>query len=112
MVPPRWAGYATLAQPPKPTRLDVGSHAPRGVAGGRPRSPPSNPRNPDGKANIESFLRDSFGREMTHKVRDEAIGEDRFACVQECEYPNGNRVPAQILCQQRDGRVAPEAWDA
>jgi hypothetical protein len=52
---------------------------------------------------------------MTHKVRDEVIGEDRFACLEECEYPDGNRVVAQILCQLREGQVAREVltqtWD-
>jgi ketosteroid isomerase-like protein len=77
--------------------------------------PPKNPGRFEGRASIETMLRDVYGRDMTHRIRDEVIGDDRFACVEECQYPDGNRVFAQILCKLRDGKIEREelsqAWD-
>src|SRR5215211_5142179 len=56
------------------------------------RSPPSSPMMLEGKENIEPMLRDICGRDMTHEIGDEVIGDDRFAFTERCEYPDGNLV--------------------
>ena len=79
-------------------------------------NPPSKPQEFRGKGNVEEYLRDVYAREMTHQVSDEVIGEDRFAFIERCEYPDGTRVVAETMCELRDGEIAREvltqAWDA
>lgn len=77
--------------------------------------PPSSPEELQGKARIEELLRDVDGRDMTHKVEGQVIGEDRFSFIERCENPDGNRVVASGLCELRDGQIQREtvlqAWD-
>jgi ketosteroid isomerase-like protein len=77
--------------------------------------PPSSPDELRGKARIEEMLRDVYGRDMTHRVEGQVIGEDRFSFIERCEYPDGNRVVASGLCELRDGQIQREtmlqAWD-
>ena len=79
------------------------------------RSPPSSPMKFEGKEQIEPMVRDICGREMTHKVGDEVIGDDRFAYTERCEYPDGNLVFSAMVCDLRDGKIARQvglqAWD-
>lgn len=77
--------------------------------------PPSKPMRFDSKPEIEAMLRDISSREMTHQVGDPVIGEDRFAFIERCEYPDGTKVVAERLCETRDGMIVREvmtqAWD-
>lgn len=77
--------------------------------------PPSRPEERQGKGKIEEMLRDIYGRDMTHKVEGQVIGEDRFSFIERCEYPDGNRVIASGLCELREGQIQREtmlqAWD-
>ena len=61
------------------------------------------------------MIRDVCGREMTHEIRDEVIGTDRFAFTELCEYPDGNLVFSAMVCDLNDGRierqVGLQAWD-
>src|SRR5215210_5338683 len=79
------------------------------------RNPPSSPMTLEGKENIEPMLRDVCGREMTHTIGDEVIGDDRFAFTERCEYPDGNLVFSAMVCDLNDGRIARQvglqAWD-
>jgi hypothetical protein len=51
---------------------------------------PSSPYVLRGKEAISEYLRDVFGRDMTHRVESEVVGEDRVAFNVACEYPEGS----------------------
>ena len=78
-------------------------------------TPPSSPFVLRGKEEIAEYLRDVFGREMTHSIQNEVVGEDRLAFNVACEYPDGTRVLASENMQLRDGKVVRQvevvAWD-
>jgi ketosteroid isomerase-like protein len=78
-------------------------------------TPPSSPYVLRGKQEIAEYLRDVFGREMTHSIENEVVGEDRLAFNVACEYPDGTRVLASENVQVRDGKIARQievvAWD-
>jgi nuclear transport factor 2 (NTF2) superfamily protein len=76
---------------------------------------PSSPRVSRGKEEISEYLRDVYGREMTHRVEDEVVGENRVAFHEACEYPDGTRVLGAETLELRDGMIVRhvnvEAWD-
>jgi hypothetical protein len=76
---------------------------------------PSSPRVLRGKEEISEYLRDVCSREMTHRVENEVVGENRVAFTEACEYPDGIRVLTAMTLELRDGKVARqvniEAWD-
>jgi hypothetical protein len=78
-------------------------------------STPSSPMKLRGKGKIAEYLRDVFGREMTHRIENEVIGEERIAFNWACEYADGTRVLAAETCEVRDGKivrqVSVQAWD-
>ena len=76
---------------------------------------PSTPRVLRGKEEISEYLRDVCGREMTHRVENEVVGEGRIAFMEACEYPDGTRVLGAATLEVRDGKISRqvnvEAWD-
>lgn len=76
---------------------------------------PSSPKELHGKAEIAEMLRDVCSREMTHRIENEVVGEERVAFNEACEYPDGIRVLAATTLDLRDGRIVRqvnvEAWD-
>ena len=78
-------------------------------------STPSSPAVLRGKEEIGEYLRDVFSREMTHKVENEVVGEERIAFHEACEYPDGVRVLGAETIELRDGKIVRqvniEAWD-
>ena len=78
-------------------------------------STPSSPQVLRGKKEISEMLRDVCGREMTHHVEDEVIGEGRIAYNEACEYPDGTRVLGATTLELQDGKIVRqtivEAWD-
>ncbi len=78
-------------------------------------TPPSSPNVIRGKEAIAEYMRDVCGRDMTHRVEREVIGEDRIALNEACEYSDGTRVLAAITLDLRDGKIVRqvnvEAWD-
>ena len=76
---------------------------------------PSSPSVLKGKEEIAAYLRDVCGREMTHRVENEVVGEGRIAFMEACEYPDGTRVLGAGTLDVRDGKitrqVTVEAWD-
>jgi len=68
-----------------------------------------------GKEQIAEYLRDVCEREMTHRVEDEVVGENRIAFNEACEYPDGTRVLGAESLELRDGKIVGqvnvEAWD-
>jgi SnoaL-like domain len=78
-------------------------------------TPPSSPFVLRGKEEIAEYLKDVFGREMTHSIENEVVGEDRLAFNVACEYPDGTKVLASENMQLRNGKVVQQlevvAWD-
>jgi ketosteroid isomerase-like protein len=78
-------------------------------------TPPSSPYVLRGKEAIAEYLRDVFGRDMSHSIENEVVGEDRLAFNVACEYPDGTRVLASENLEVRDAKVVRQvevvAWD-
>jgi nuclear transport factor 2 (NTF2) superfamily protein len=78
-------------------------------------STPSSPQVLRGKEEIAEYLRDVFGREMTHRIDMEVVGENRIAFNEACEYPDGTSVLGAETLELRDGKIVRqvnvEAWD-
>ena len=78
-------------------------------------TPPSSPYVLRGKEAIAEYLKDVFGREMTHSIENEVVGEDRLAFNVACQYSDGTRVLASENIEVRDGKVVRQvevvAWD-
>ena len=78
-------------------------------------TPPSSPFELHGKEEIAEYLSDVFGREMTHRVENEVVGEERIAFNMACEYPDGSRVLAAENLEMREGKIVHQvevvAWD-
>ncbi len=79
------------------------------------RTPPSSPNVVRGKEAIAEYIEDVCGRDMTHRVEREVIGEDRIAFNEACEYSDGIKVLSAMTLEVRDGKivqqVSVEAWD-
>jgi hypothetical protein len=63
------------------------------------------PRTLSGRDEIEPMMRDVFGRDMTHEVREMVVGEDRLSYMVFCEYPDGTIVVGSTVCDLRDGQI-------
>jgi nuclear transport factor 2 (NTF2) superfamily protein len=76
---------------------------------------PSSPMALSGKEEVGEYLRDVFSREMTHRIVNEVVGEDRAAFNWACEYPDGTKVLAAKTVELREGKimrqVSVQAWD-
>ncbi len=79
------------------------------------RTTPSSPEVLRGKEAIAEYFADVCGRDMTHRVEQEVVGEDRIAFNEVCEYPDGIKVLAAQTLDLRDGKIVRqvnvEAWD-
>jgi ketosteroid isomerase-like protein len=78
-------------------------------------STPSSPMTLRGKQEVEEYLRDVFSREMTHRIENEVVGQERASFNWACEYPDGTKVLAAETVELRDGmivrQVSVQAWD-
>ena len=78
-------------------------------------TPPSSPRELNGKEEITEYLRDVCGRTMTHHIENEVIGAERVAFNEACEYPDGTKVLTAMTLDLRGGKISRqvnvEAWD-
>jgi ketosteroid isomerase-like protein len=78
-------------------------------------STPSSPQVLHGKEQIAEYLADVCGRDMTHRVENEVVGQNRIAFNEACEYPDGLRVLGAVTLEVRDGQIVRqvnvEAWD-
>ena len=76
---------------------------------------PSSPEVLRGKEAIAERLEDVCGRDMSHRVEDEVVGQDRIAFNEACEYPEGFKVLAAQTLEVRDVKIVRqvnvEAWD-
>lgn len=79
--------------------------------------PPSNPLKLIGKEAISDYHKNICGREMTHRINQEVVGDGQMAFTEACLYPNGTRVvAAEFFELSDDGKIQRqtnvEAWDA
>ncbi|BBL80979.1 hypothetical protein RxyAA322_28330 [Rubrobacter xylanophilus] len=78
-------------------------------------TPPSKPRILRGRQEISAFLHDVCGREMTHRIENEVVGEGRVAFNEACQYADGVRVLAAATLEVRGGEISRqlnvEVWD-
>ena len=58
-----------------------------------------------GKEQSPEYLADVCGRDMTHRIETEDVGQYRIAFNEACEYPDGIRVLAAATLDVRDGRI-------
>ncbi len=76
---------------------------------------PSSPQVLRGKEQIAEHLADACGRDMTHRVENEVVGQDRIAFNEACEYTDGLRVLATATLDVRDGQIVRQVnvkvWD-
>ena len=81
----------------------------------RKNLPASRPQRVHGKAELVKGLQDVFGRDLTHRLSNEVVAEDRIAFTEECRYAGGGLVMAASFCDLRDGKIARELtmeiWD-
>lgn len=77
--------------------------------------PPSRPLELHGKQAIAGYLRDVYGREMSHRVTDEVVGKNNLSFSEDCQYPDGTRVFGNISMELDGGMIVREtevqAWD-
>jgi len=77
--------------------------------------PPSQPLELQGKQAIASYLRDVYGRDMTHRVLDQVVGRDNLSFSEDCQYPDGTKVFGNITLELEGGMIVREtevqAWD-
>ena len=78
-------------------------------------NPPSRPMVLHGRSQVDAFTRDVMDREMTHRVEQAVVGDQRIAFNEACEYPDGVRVLSSNVLDLRDGKIAThtvvQAWD-
>ncbi|MDG9719498.1 nuclear transport factor 2 family protein [Streptomyces sp. DH24] len=76
---------------------------------------PSNPKVVHGRDEIDEMLDDLYGRDMTHKLEQCVVQDDRVAFTESCQYPDGVRVLAESMLTLRDGKIVEQtmiqAWD-
>ena len=76
---------------------------------------PGNPRVLRGRDEIAGWIEDVSGREMTHRVEQEVLGDDRAAFAEACRYPDGTNVLCMTVLEIAGGlivrQLAIQAWD-
>ena len=76
---------------------------------------PSSPLELRGKQAIAEYLTDICRRDMTHRVVNEVVGENRLAFNESCQYPSGERVLAASTADLQNGKIVRQlmvqAWD-
>jgi hypothetical protein len=64
---------------------------------------------------IETWLRDTYGRDMTHTVQHTVQDETGAAYTQACRYPDGTNVLCATVIELDDGQIGGQTvvqvWD-
>ncbi len=67
------------------------------------------------RSEIENWLRDMYGREMTHTVKHRVQDDTGAAYIQSCRYPNGTNVSCASVIELDDGQITKQTvvqvWD-
>lgn len=75
-----------------------------------PGAPPSSPLVWRGKEEISETFHRAYSREMTQRVEDEVMGEDRLALTVTSEFPDGKRqVCVSTIELNEGGKIARHA---
>ena len=76
---------------------------------------PGSPRVLRTRAEIEAWLRDTYGRDMTHTVQHTVSDETGAAYTQACRYPDGTNVLCATVIELTDGQISGQTvvqvWD-
>ena len=76
---------------------------------------PGSPRVLRGRAEIEEWLEDMYGRDMTHTVQHTVSDETGAAYTQACRYPDGTNVLCATVIELEGGVIAAQTvvqvWD-
>jgi len=78
-------------------------------------SQPGAPRVLSTRGEIQTWLEDMYGREMTHMVRHRVLDETGAAYTQACRYPDGTNVVCATVIELEGGVISGqtvlEVWD-
>jgi hypothetical protein len=78
-------------------------------------SQPGSPRVLGTREEIESWLEDMYGREMTHAVRHTVSDDTGAAYTEACRYPDGTNVLCATVIELEGGQIAGQTvvqvWD-
>ena len=78
-------------------------------------NPPRSPHFLHGKEEIRLWIEDVFGRDMTHRIVNPVMGDNRIALTEECVYPDGTNVLCSCQAELRDGLISKQSvvqvWD-
>jgi len=78
-------------------------------------NPPRSPQIFHGKPEIQPYIEDVFSRDMTHKIVNPVLADDRVALTEECQYPDGTNVLSSCSAELRDGVISRQSiiqvWD-
>jgi hypothetical protein len=76
---------------------------------------PSAPRVLRGRDEIQAWIEDVCGRDMTHRVQHTVQDGSGAAFTEACRYPDGTRVVCATVLDIEDGlvarQIAVQAWD-
>jgi hypothetical protein len=78
-------------------------------------SQPGSPRVLRGREEIQGWLEDTFGRDMTHSVKHRVLDDTGAAYTVACRYPDGTNVLCATVIELEGGQVATQTvvqvWD-
>jgi hypothetical protein len=78
-------------------------------------SQPGAPRVLRTRAEIKTWLEDTYGRDMTHSVQHRVKDESGAAYTQACRYPDGTNVLCATVIELEDGLISGQTivqvWD-
>jgi ketosteroid isomerase-like protein len=76
---------------------------------------PSTPRVLRGKDEIQAWIEDVCGRDMTHRVQHAVQDDGGVAFTEACRYPDGTNVLCATVLQVDNGlvtrQIGVQAWD-
>jgi hypothetical protein len=76
---------------------------------------PSAPRVLSGRSEIQGWIEDVCGRDMTHRVQHVVQDESGVAFTEACRYPDGVSVLCSTVLEVENGlvtrQIAVQAWD-
>jgi hypothetical protein len=78
-------------------------------------SQPGAPRILRGREEIQAWLEDMYGRDMTHSVKHRVLDDTGAAFTQACRYPDGTNVLCATVIELDGGVISGqtvlETWD-
>ncbi len=78
-------------------------------------TPPSRPFSTEGWQELETYFQEICGRDLTHQIGDEVLGDGRVSYTELCAYPTGEKVFTANVLEIADGAITKhtliETWD-